>query len=144
MGIVRTSRNGTTMEFDATEKISSFRYPKRTDANFFLDTEDDVTAHFDDIMAFWREVAAARPIYWLINYENFSVSQAANRLYALRLKEIVDKASLGIIRYNASSLHQALVRTTNIKWHNPSHLYGSLDEAMAVIRYLKAGPVAKK
>jgi hypothetical protein len=119
--------------YDADENIVFVTFPK-----VHLETPAEIRAHFDRAVAFWRDNCRSRKVYYVVGYDGFSVNLRENDLYAAQMKRLIDCA-ITIVRYGGDSLQRTAARLYNMKLHAPSRLYDSKEEAIAVVRAIKAG-----
>ena len=123
-------------EYDAAQNIVYVSFPKVQ-----LETQDEIRAHFDAIVAFWKERCGGKKVYYVVNYDNISVNLKENDFYAEQMRRVLDHA-LTIVRYGGDPLQRTAARLVNMKLHAPTRLYESLDEALAVVRSLQTARAA--
>ncbi|HZS40299.1 MAG TPA: hypothetical protein VFF06_25885 [Polyangia bacterium] len=120
-------------EYDAAENIVYVSFP-----SVQLETQDEIRAHFDRIITFWKQHCGGRRVYYVVNYDNISVNLQENDFYAAQMKRVLEHA-ITIVRYGGDPLQRTAARLANMKLHAPTRLYESRDEALAVVQSLKAG-----
>jgi len=132
-----------TLSYDASENILYFTFP-HTDGpsggawGVRLDTPEQIVAHFDRCVSFWKRHCAGRKVYCVVDYDGIDVNVKYTKVYATQLQRILD-ISVTVVRYGGSSLQRTAVRLANLKLHTPSQLYASREEALHVVRSLKSG-----
>jgi hypothetical protein len=67
--------------YDAKTNIVDVSFPK-----VHLESRDEIRAHFDRVLAFWREQCGGRKVYYVVNYDGFSVNLRENDLYAEQMR----------------------------------------------------------
>jgi len=120
--------------YDAAENIVHVRFPK-----VHLETREDIRTHFDRVFGYWRDHCRGRKVYYVVNYDGFTVNLRENDFYAQQMRRIVEECAITVVRYGGDPLQRTAARLFNMKLHAPSRLYGSHEEAMAVVRALKSG-----
>ncbi len=134
----RATRPPVQWTFDAEEKTIFASHP----APVVLQTRDDIAAYFDDGVLFWRRHAGGEKVYVVVDYQNLTVNLDEIEFYTSRVKRVVDECAITVVRYNGSMRQRVAGRMTAIRLHAPSHAYASREEALAVVRALKAGTLA--
>lgn len=119
--------------YDPVENIVHVNFPK-----VHLETRDEIREHFDRVVDFWRKNCRGNQVYYIVNYDNFSVSLRQNAYYAEQMQRVLDCA-ITIVRYGGDPLQRTAARLYNMKLHSPSRLYESREQALAVVRALKDG-----
>jgi hypothetical protein len=120
-------------EYDAIENIMYVSFPK-----VHLETKDEIRAHFDRVVAHWKGKCRGKKVYYVVNYDGFSVNLRENDFYASQMKRVVDCA-ITIVRYGGDSLQRTGARLYSIKIHAASQIYDSREEALAVVRSIQSG-----
>ena len=127
------------LAYNADENIAQLSF---RDAH--LKTPQEVNHHFDAVVALWRERCGGRKVYWLVNYEDFSVDMRQNGLYGERMLVVFDLTALAIARYGGSSMQKAAVHLYSMRLHKSSNFYASREEAMDVLRRLRDGEMKQE
>jgi hypothetical protein len=122
------------LRFDAALNVVFVTHPAPT----YLATHEAIRAYFDRVIAFWRASCPGRA-YFVVDYENLRSEIALNDFYAEQIRRVVDECAVTIVRHGGDPLQRTTARLVGIKLHIPSRVYGSLDEAMAVVRALRHG-----
>lgn len=126
------------LSFNAKEKIVDVSFPP---PEVRLETRQQIDDHFDFMMDWWRRTCGEK-VYFLVDYQNFFVDLKQNEHYGKRMKELIDAAALGVVRYGGDSIQRTGVRLYSLRLHSPSNLYASRDEALEVVERLRAGTLA--
>jgi hypothetical protein len=121
------------LKYDAADNIIYVTFPV-----VHLETATQIREHFDRVVAFWKAGCRGKKAYWVVDYDGFTVNLRENDAYAQNMKR-VSECAITIVRYGGDSLQRTAVRLYNMKLHEPSRIYGSKDEALAVVRALKTG-----
>ena len=129
---------GAVWHYDATEKILFASHPTPTD----LATRADMTAYFDDGIRFWRKHCGGEKVYIVVDYANLTTNLDELDFYAKQVKRVINECAITVVRYNGSLLQRMASRMTAIKLHTPSNAYSSREEALAVVRGLRAGTIS--
>ncbi|HWL89520.1 MAG TPA: hypothetical protein VNO21_27135 [Polyangiaceae bacterium] len=124
--------------YDAAQNILFVSYP-----NVTLDTPEEIVAHFDMCLSFWRRHCHGRKVYCVLDYSGLEVNLRHLDVYTRQLDRM-NQCHITRVRYGGSALQRTAVRLANLKLHTPSNLYGSLEEALRVVHKLKSGelPIA--
>jgi hypothetical protein len=125
------------LSYDAVENIVYVTFP-----NVHLETQTEIREHFDRVVAFWKEKCRGRKVYYVVGYDGFSVNLRENDFYGQQMRRIVDDCAITIVRYGGDSLQRTAARLYNMKLHEPSQLYESREDAIAVVRAIKSGEMA--
>ncbi|MFT3922181.1 MAG: hypothetical protein QM778_06575 [Myxococcales bacterium] len=121
-------------KYDAQENVIHVTFPK-----VHLDSQTQIREHFDRVLAFWREHCGGRKVYYVVNYDGFSVNLRENEFYAEQMRRVVDTCAITVVRYGGDSFQRTAARLYNMKLHSPTRLYDSREEALKVVRALQAG-----
>jgi hypothetical protein len=106
-----------------------------------LETVKDIDAYFDEVIRFWRANCGQRRVYFLVDWSGLYVNLKEVDAYGRNVRRIVDQCARAVVRFGPDRLHRAVFRSMAIKIHVPTTVYGSREEALAVIRGLKDGTV---
>jgi hypothetical protein len=118
--------------FDADDQIMFVAMGNR------FETEPQIAAAFDEITRFWRRTCGGQKVYWVIDYTNFSLDLALTDTYAAYTRQAVDSFSLAAVRYTTDLAARATLRAVAIKNHQPSNICATREDAIAVVRELRA------
>jgi hypothetical protein len=121
-------------QYDPVENIIYVTFPV-----VHLETSSQIKEHFDRVIAFWRSSCKGRKAYYVVDYDGFTVNLRENEAYAQNMKRVSEICAITIVRYGGDALQRTAVRLYNMKLHEPSRIYASKDEAVAVVRALKSG-----
>jgi hypothetical protein len=119
--------------YDAKTNIVDVSFPQ-----VHLETRDEIRAHFDRVLAFWRAKCGGRKVYYVVNYDGFSVNLRENDFYAEQMRRVLE-CSITVVRYGGDSLQRTAARLYNMKLHSPTRLYDSREKALEVVRALQSG-----
>jgi hypothetical protein len=103
-----------------------------------LETQTEIRAHFDRVIAFWQTQCRGKKVYYVVSYDGFSVNLRENEYYAQQMRRVMDCA-VTIVRYGGDALQRTAARLYNMKLHAPSRLYASREEAVRVVKAIQAG-----
>ena len=120
--------------YDADENILYVTFPK-----VHLETKEEIRAHFDQSYAYWRNNCGGKKVYYVVDYDGFSVNLRENEFYAQQMRPILEDCAITIVRYGGDALQRTGARLYNMKLHSPTQLYDSREEAVRVVRALKSG-----
>jgi hypothetical protein len=120
--------------YDPVENIVYVTFP-----HVHLETRAEITAHFAYAYEFWRDHCGGKKAYYVVGYDGFSINLRENEFYAEQMRPILEQCAITVVRYGGGPLQRTGARLYNMKLHAPSRLYDSREEAVAVVRALKAG-----
>ncbi len=121
-------------QYDPTDNIIYVTFNK-----VHLETQAEIKAHFDRVIAYWRDNCRGKKVYYVVGFDGFTVNLRENDFYAAQMKRVIDQCAITIVRYGGDSLQRTAVRLYNMKLHAPSRLYESKEEAVSVVRAIQAG-----
>jgi hypothetical protein len=123
------------LSYDRGENIvfMSFAEPEE------LDTREKIAAHFQRVIDFWRANAVGRKAYFVVDFENVTISASELDFYVEHTKRAHDLCAIASVRYGGNPLQRTVTRLAGMKIHRPSNIYETRDEALAVVRALKKG-----
>jgi hypothetical protein len=124
-------------QYDAAENIVYVTFPQ-----VHLETAIQIREHFDRVIAFWKAHCKGKKVYYVVNYDGFTVNLRENDSYAQNMKRVADTCAITIVRYGGDSLQRTAVRLYNMKLHAPSRIYASRQEALEVVRAIKSGEMS--
>ena len=104
-----------------------------------LDSEEAITAYYDDIVRYWRMCCGGHKAYYLVDWNGFSTKMQQNRAYAEGVRRVAEECAITIVRYGSDPLQRSAGHLAALKLHRPSNIYESREEAMRVIEKLRAG-----
>jgi hypothetical protein len=122
------------LEFDAAENVIFVTHPSPT----YLATDGLIRAYFDRVVSFWRATCTERA-FFVVDYTNLRSEIALNDFYAEQIRRVIDECAVTIVRHGGEPLQRAMARLVGMRLHIPSRVYGSRDEALAVVRGLRQG-----
>jgi hypothetical protein len=80
--------------------------------------------------------------YVLIDYTDTVVDKGLLEAFADKRRTIVSGRTITTLRFTADIQARTAIRAMSIKIHQPSNLYASREEALAVLERIRAGSVA--
>jgi hypothetical protein len=107
-----------------------------------LDTQAEISAFFDHIDEWWRQRCRGKKVYFLVDYSGFSLNLRENDFYAERMKKTVELCAITVIRYGGDDLQRSAARIRGMKVHAPSNLYETREQALEVLRAIRAGTMS--
>jgi hypothetical protein len=120
--------------YDRDENVVYVSFPPETN----LLTREEISGHFDRVLSFFQRHLPPTKSYCVVNYDNFYVNVAENVFYGEQMARVLPLL-ITVVRYGGSTLQRTNARIYNLKLHADSHLYDTKDEALRVVRELKAG-----
>jgi hypothetical protein len=120
-------------QYDAATNTTYVTFPR-----VHLETQVEIKEHFDRVVAFWRDNCRGRKVYYVVDYDGFSVNLRENEFYAQQMRRVMDCA-VTIVRYGGDALQRTAARLYNMKLHAPSRLYESREAAIAVVKAIQSG-----
>jgi hypothetical protein len=130
-------RVGAVWSYDERSKVLFASHPNVVN----LSTRAEMEAYFDDGISFWRKQCKGQKIYIVVDYSNLTTNLDEIDFYAKQVKRVIDECAITVVRYNGDMLQRMASRMTAIQLHTPSNAYGSLEEALAVVRGLQRGTI---
>jgi len=107
-------------------------------AGLKVETALQIQVIFDAIDRFWTRRCAPDRVYGVIDYTNFSLNMALTSKWAERVKYGGNTYSIATIRFTSDLSARATMRAVAVKTHQPSNLYLTREDAIAVVRGLRA------
>ncbi len=120
-------------QYDAAANIIYVTFPQ-----VHLETQAEIKGHFDRVVGYWRDNCKGRKVFYVVNYDGFTVNLRENEFYAQQMKRVMD-CSITIVRYGGDALQRTAARLYNMKLHAPSRLYESREEAVNVVKLIQSG-----
>lgn len=106
-----------------------------------LDSAAQIKRAFDVIHHFWTRECGGKKIYCVIDYTDFSLDIALTEIYAASVKHAVETYSITTVRYTNNLAARATLRAVAVKTHLPSNVYATRQDAIAVVRGLRANKI---
>ena len=125
------------LRYDKDENIIFIRFAEPTE----LDTQAEISAHFKRVVAFWRSHARGKKCYFVVDIDNITINMKEIEFYAHQTDKAHHECAITSVRYGGNHLHRTLTRLGGMKIHRPSNLYETREEALAVVRAMRAGDV---
>ena len=123
-----------TLDYDRWENILHVSHPK----SVYLADPSEIDGYFKHVLDFWHLHCNSVRVYLIVCYDNFSYNYKEQKAYTMAGARASEFA-LAVVRYGGSLSQRTAARTRAIELNVPSNLYASLDEALDVVRRLKAG-----
>ncbi len=123
-------------QYDAAEQIFFVSFS----APVALETAADVDAHFEVSNVFWKKHVKKR-VYFVVDISNLAINARLVEAYSRNLKHVLATMAITIVRYGGSPLQRATTRLAAMKIHVPSQIYASREDAIEVVRGLRAGTI---
>ncbi|HEY2747267.1 MAG TPA: hypothetical protein VGL86_21745 [Polyangia bacterium] len=123
------------LRYDKGENIVFIRFAEPTE----LVTHKEIAAHFERVVTFWRRHARGKKSYFVVDIDNININMKELEFYAAQTDKAHHECAITSVRYGGNPLHRTLTRLAGMKIHRPSNLYATREEAMDVVRALRAG-----
>jgi hypothetical protein len=108
-----------------------------------VETREQIRDHFERVHRYWRTTCRGRSVYFVIDYDGFTMNLAELDYYAQQVKRISELCTaVTVVRYGGDPLSRTGNRLISMKLHTPSNLYGTREQAIAVVQGIRAGKVA--
>jgi hypothetical protein len=120
--------------YDPSENIANLAFK-----GVHLKTVDEVDAHFESTFRWWRTATGGKKVYWLVNFDDFSVDLRHSELYTEHMRRMITETAVAIARYGGGRLQQAAVDVYSLRLHKSSNFYENREQALQAIRKLRAG-----
>lgn len=121
------------LSYDATENIMFVKF-----CGARMKSEAGIKATFDEVRRFWRGRCRGQKVYAVIDYTDFWLQPELTNFYAQCVRDIVDECTITTIRHTSDMTVRATMRVVAMKIHKPSLIYASREEAIEVVRGLRA------
>jgi hypothetical protein len=131
-----TSRNR--LAYDADDQLIEIVHPQP----LVLETRRQMQAFFRSVEEFWSQHCGNQKVYGLVCLDNVTIPPQAAALYAECLAPVLDRVFHVVVRYGGDPLHRTTVRLGGLMIHTPSRIYATREEALAIVRGLRAGTVS--
>jgi hypothetical protein len=126
-----------TLSYDRENEIVFMSFAERE----VLSTRAEIADHFTRVIAFWRANVAPKKAYFVVNFDNVNIDAAELDFYAEQTKRAHDLCAIMSVRYGGDPLQRTVTRLAGMKIHRPSNIYETREQALEVIRGLRAGLV---
>jgi hypothetical protein len=127
------------LSYDAAENIVHMRFPAPVELN----TREEISAHFDRVVAFWRAHAGGKKAYFVVDFDNVTINVAELDHYAVQSKRAQDLCAVASVRYGGNSLQRTATRLAGMKMQRASNIFNTREEALAALRALKSAAKAE-
>jgi hypothetical protein len=122
-----------TLSYDSVANIIHMSFPRPLE----LRTKDEISAHFERVIAFWRANAGGKKAYFVVNFDNVTIDAAELAHYTAQSKRAHDVCAIASFRYGGSALQRTATRLAGMKMQRPSNIFDTREEAMAAVRAMK-------
>jgi hypothetical protein len=129
-----------TLSYDRDQNIVFISFAEPTE----LQTKEEIAAHFQRVVAFWRAHAGGKKSYFVADISNITMNVKELEAYARETDRAHEECAITSVRYGGNSLQRTLTRLGGMKIHRASNLYPTREEALAVVRAMIKGEVAPK
>jgi hypothetical protein len=126
--------------YDAAESIIYMSFPEPIE----LRTREQITAHFDRVLAFWRTHTGGKKVYFVVDFDNVTIDVTELEHYAAQSKRAHDLCAIASVRYGGNSLQRTATRLAGMKIQRPSNIFDTREEAIAAVRAMKAAARQKQ
>jgi hypothetical protein len=132
------STSAVQLAYDPGENIIWMSFPSEVELN----TRQQIAEHFGRVVKFWRAKAGGKKTYFVVNFDNVTINAGELEFYAEQTKRAHELCAIASVRYGGNPLQRTVTRLAGMKIHMPSNIYETREEALAVVRKLKAGELA--
>jgi hypothetical protein len=129
-----------TLTYDPDQNILSVVFPDPLD----VETREQVVAHFQRVIDFWRARAGGRKSYLLVGLSNVTLNARCLETYTREIARVNAECAIASVRFGGTPLLRGLTRLTGIRYHRASNLYDTYEEALAAVRTMIAGNAPTK
>ena len=126
------------LRYHAADQLLEVVHPRPLE----LASRSEIQDFFHAVERFWRERCGKQKVYGLVCLDNITIPPQATQLYAEGLAPLLDRVFLAVVRYGGDPLHRTTVRLGGLMIHTPSRIYATREDALAVVRGLRAGTVS--
>jgi hypothetical protein len=84
------------LSYDAAENIVFIRFPEPLE----LDTREQITAHFERVIAFWKSHAGGTKAYFVVDFDNVTIHVGELEHYAAQSKRAHEICAIASVRYS--------------------------------------------
>src|SRR5262245_48421759 len=95
-----------------------------------LNPREEIAAHFDRVVAFWRTSAGGKRSYFVVNFENITINVGELEFYAQQTKHAHEVCAITSVRYGGNPMQRTVTRLAGMKIHRPSNIYETREEAL--------------
>jgi hypothetical protein len=122
------------LSYDAAENIIYMSFPEPVE----LRTREEITGHFEHVVAFWRSHAGGKKVYFVVDFDNVIINVGELDHYAVQSKRAHDLCAIASVRYGGSSLQRTATRLAGMKIQRPSNIFETREEAIVAVRAMQA------
>jgi hypothetical protein len=108
-----------------------------------LNTREEIAAHFERVVAFWRANAGGKKSYFVVNFENVHININEIDFYSKQTQRAHAECAITSVRYGGDAMQRTVTRLAGMKVHLPSNIYETKEAALAVVRKLRAGEISE-
>lgn len=128
------------LSYDRAENIVHMSF----EAPVTLSTQDEISAHFEHVIAFWRANAGGKKSYFVVNFDNVTIGVAEIEFYAQQTKRAHALCAIASVRYGGDPLQRTVTRLAGMKVQQPSNFFATREDAIARVRAMRNGEVKDK
>lgn len=121
------------LTYDDFDNIVYMRFPEPVE----LSTRQQIVAHFDRVIAFWRLHANGKKAYFVVDFDNITIDPAAMDIYVEQTRRAHDICAIASVRYGGEALQRTVTRLAGIKIHRPSNICDTREQAIAMVRAMQ-------
>jgi hypothetical protein len=111
-----------------------------------LTTREEMVAHFDRVIAFWRRNAGGRKSYFVVDFDNVDINVSELDFFAEQSKRAHEICAIASVRYGGAPLQRTTARLAGMKNRQRSNICDTREQALAIVRAMKkkSGPPSSK
>ena len=95
-----------TLSYDADENIIYMSFPVREE----LTSRAEIAGHFQRVIEFWRKNCNAKKAYFVVDFENVTISVSELEFYAQQTKYAHEVCAITSVRYGGNPLQRTVTR----------------------------------
>jgi hypothetical protein len=121
------------LSYDRDENIVYMSFPVPVE----LRTREDIAAHFQSIIDFWRVSTVGQRCYFVVDIDNVTINAGEIDFYAQETKRAHDICAIASVRYGGNHLQRTVTRLAGMKLQQPSNIYATRGQAIAALRAMR-------
>jgi hypothetical protein len=121
------------LSYDRDENIVYMSFPEPVD----LRTRQEITAHFQQIVDYWRVSTVGQKSYFVVDFDNVTINPGEIDFYAQESKRAHEICAIASVRYGGNHLQRTVVRLAGMKMQQPSNIYETRGQAIAALRAMR-------
>src|SRR5260221_4348765 len=110
------------LSYDRARNIVFMSFPDYEE----LKTQDEIAAHFDRVVSFWRVNAGGKKSYFIVDFDNVMIDIKELEFYAQQTKRAHEICAITSIRYGGSPPHPTATPLPRRKNPQPSAIHETL------------------